>query len=304
MIRPHYALFMLLYLAPLCRAEDAAKPDIARTMEAIAAKHQGKIAIGFKYLPSGETYFLHGDDVMPTASLCKLAVMIEVFYQIKEGKAKLSDPITVKKEDMVGGSGVLNYMFTPPLTITLGDAVNLMMAHSDNTATNLVLEKIGVGSTAARMKALGYPHTRINSMVFKRSTTIDREESRKYGLGSTTCKDMIGILEKLTEGKFVDKDSCNQMIAILEKNEDNAKFPRYLPGVTIAHKTGSLDHTRTDAGLIFMDKKPLIAVCVLTDDNKDARWTNDNAGNEVCAAVAKAAYDHCKAKYGSADPAK
>ena len=303
MTRHVCALLVSLLLAPCLRADDAAKPDIAKAMEAIAAKHKGNIAIGFKHLPSGETYFLKGDEVMGTASLCKLPVMIEVFYQIKEGKVKLSDPITVKQEDLVGGSGVLKYMFTPPLNITLGDAVNLMIGYSDNSATNLVLDKIGLPSTAARMKTLGFPHSRINSKVFKGNTTIDREESRKYGLGSTTCKEMVDILEGLTQGKFVDKKSCDDMIAILKKCEDNAKFPRYLPGVTIAHKTGSLDAARTDAGLIFSKEGP-IAVCVLTDQNKDHRWTNDNAGNEVCAAVAKAAFDYCKAKYGTAAPAK
>lgn len=278
------------------KAAPEASGELAKTLEAIAAKHQGKIAIAYKHLPSGETFFLNGDTPMPTASLIKLPVMIEVYHQAKEGKIKLTDPVVLKEEDKVPGSGILKYHFSGGATFPLLDAVDLMIAYSDNTATNLVLDKIGLPATAERMKQLGFPNTRMNSKVFKGSTTIDKEQSRKYGLGSTTARDMITLLEMIDQNKLVDEKSCKEMLGMLKKCEDKLKFPRHLKGVTVAHKTGSVNSSRTDAGLLYFPEGP-VALCVLTDENKDRRWTDDNAGDAVCAEVAKAVVDYCKAKH-------
>jgi beta-lactamase class A len=271
--------------------------DLADILEPIAQKHAGKVAIAFKHLPSGETYFRGADEVMTTASLIKFPVLVEVYYQLHEGKIKLTDPIKLIQTDMVPGSGVLTNHFSPGITFPLGDAVSLMIAYSDNTATNLVLDKIGIAATGERMAQLGFPNTRINAKVFKGSlTSVDPERTKKYGLGSTTPREMIGLLELLQTDKLVDASSCKAMITLLKKCEDHDKFPRYLPGVAVAHKTGSLDEARTDAGILYLPGGP-VALCVMTADNKDHRWCVDNAGNVVCADIAKAVADYCNAKY-------
>lgn len=271
--------------------------DLAAVLEPIAKKHAGTVAIAMKHLPSGESYYLNADVPMGTASLIKFPVLIETYYQVHEGKVKLSDPVTLRKEDKVPGSGVLTAHFSPGVTFPLSDALSLMIAHSDNTATNLVLDKIGIASTGKRMKELGFPHTSIYAKVFKRdSSSIDMESSKKYGLGSTTAREMVGLLELLNSDKLVDAASSKAMVSLLKKCEDNAKFPRYLAGIAVAHKTGSLDDARTDAGLIYL-KGGTVALCVLTADNKDKRWVVDNGGNVICADVAKAVADYCNAKY-------
>ena len=279
-------------------AGGAHSEELGDILGSIAKKHAGKVAIAFKHLKSGETYFLNADEPMGTASLIKLPVLIEVYFQVHEGKIKLTDPVTLRKEDMVPGSGVLTSHFSPGITFPLSDAVSLMIAHSDNTATNLVLDKIGIASVGKRMKALGFPHTSIYAKVFKRSSSsIDMESSKKFGLGSTTAREMVGILEMVDGNKLVDAASCKAMVATLKKCEDIMKFPRFLPpGVAIAHKTGSLDDAKTDAGLIYL-KGGTVALCVLTADNKDTRWVVDNAGNVLCANIARAVADYCNAKY-------
>jgi beta-lactamase class A len=259
----------------------------------LAKAHKGKVAIAVKHLGTGESYYLNANEPMPTASLIKLSVMIEAYQQAAEGKVKLTDPVTLHKEDKVQGSGILTYHFSDGAMFPLRDAIRLMIVYSDNTATNLVLDKIGIASTAQRMESWGYPNTKINAKVFRGSTTsIDPARTKKFGLGSTTARDMVALLEKLHEGKLVSPEACKEMLEHLKKCDDKDKFTRFLPaGVVVAHKTGSVNEVRTDAGIIYLKSGP-VAVCVLSNDNEDKSWRPDNAGNVLCAKVAKEVYDH------------
>src|SRR5205085_2044958 len=147
-------------------------------------------------------FYLHADDVMPTASLIKLPVMVETYWQADEGRVKLDAALTLQKDDKVQGSGVLTNHFSDGATFPLRDAVRLMIVFSDNTATNMVLDQIGIPSTNARMEKLGLSNTRINAKVFKGSTTsIAPERTKKYGLGSTTAREMVQLLELIEAGK-------------------------------------------------------------------------------------------------------
>jgi beta-lactamase class A len=265
----------------------------------MAKAHQGKVAIAVKHLGTGESYVLNGDVPMPTASLCKFPVLIEVYQQVAEGKVKLDDPIKVRNEDIVPGSGVLKYLFDPDTTITLREASKLMIGVSDNTATNLVLDKIGIGSTAKRMEAMGYPNTGIYSKSFRGSTTsVNRERTRKFGLGSTTANDMVSLLEKCNRGEIVSKDASKEIIATLRLAQDTERMTRFLvdtKGVSVAHKPGAVDNAKTDAGILFFEKGP-VALCILTNENKDVGYAIDNAGNVFIGKVTKAVYDYFNAK--------
>jgi beta-lactamase class A len=284
----------LLVVTGTGRAEER---SLASRLTELAKAHHGRVAIGVKHLTTGEEFCLHADEAMPTASLIKLAVMIEVYQQAAEGRIHLADPVTLKKEDKVPGAGVLTDHFTPGLTFPLKDAVSLMIALSDNTATNLVLDKIGIGATAARMEQWGYPNTKIHAKVFRGSTTsVFPERTKRYGLGSTTAREMVGLLEKLHQGKLVNPAACKEMLELLKKCDDKEKFPRLLPeGVQVAHKIGSVSDARTDAGILTFPGGP-VALCVLTADNEDKSWHVDNAGNVFCARVAQAVYEYFKSK--------
>jgi beta-lactamase class A len=262
----------------------------------LANAHRGKVAIAVKHLGTGESYYLNADEPMPTASLIKLAVMVETYQQVAEGKVKLTDPVTLRKSDMVPGSGILTYHFSDGATFPLRDAVRLMIVFSDNTATNLVLDKIGIGATAKRMEEWGFPNTKIHSKSFRRDTSVFRERSKKFGLGSTTAREMLQLAEKLHQGKLVNPEACKEMLEHLKKCDDKDKFPRFLPATTVvAHKTGSVNDARTDAGILYLKTGP-VAVCVLTADNDDKSWRPDNAGNVFCARVAQEVAAHFDGK--------
>jgi beta-lactamase class A len=259
----------------------------------LARAHKGKVAIAVKHLGTGESYYLNADEAMPTASLIKLPVMIEVYQQVAEGKIKLSDTMTLHKDDKVPGSGILTEHFSDGATFPLRDAVRLMIAFSDNTATNLLLDRIGIGAPAKRMEEWGYPNTKLHAKVFRGGTTsVFPERTKKYGLGSTSAREMIELLEKMHQGKLVSAGASKEMLDHLKKCDDKDKFPRFLPPRTVvAHKTGSVNQVRTDAGILYTPDGP-VAVCVLTAENEDRSWRPDNAGNLLCARVAKEVFEH------------
>ena len=284
------ALFFVLSLCPLCRCGES---SLQFCLVPLAKAHKGKVAIAVKHLGSGESFYLNADEPMPTASLIKLPVMLELYQQAEEGKVKLTDRVALRQEDKVPGSGVLTNHFSDGATFSLRDACRLMIAVSDNTATNLVLDKIGIVPVNQRMEAWGYPNTKINAKSFRGSTTsVAPERTKKYGLGSTTAREMVALLEELETCKHFRPVVKQIVIGHLRKCEDKDKFTRFLPDDTdLAHKTGSVSKARTDAGILYLPTGA-IAMCVLTDENEDTRWKPDNAGNAFCAKVAKEVYEH------------
>src|SRR5215510_8162802 len=150
----------VLVLIATCLAQEPVASLEARIAPLIKA-HHGQVAFAIKHLDFGEELYLNADEPMPTASLIKFMVMLEVYQQALEGKIKLSDMVVLRKEDMVPGAGVLTHHFSDGATFPLRDAVRLMIVFSDNTATNLVLDQIGIPSTNSRMEKLGAPHTKI-----------------------------------------------------------------------------------------------------------------------------------------------
>lgn len=262
------------------------------TLQPLLRSHRGKVAVAVKHLKMGAEFKYRETDPMPTASLIKLPVMVEAYRRAAAGDVDMDVAVTLRDEDKVPGSGILTPHFSAGAQIPLRDAIRLMIAYSDNTATNLVLDQIGIKSTAETMDKLGFPNTKIHAKVFRRDTSVFPERSKEFGLGSTTAAEMVGLLEQLHQGKFADEAATKEMIDHLLSCQDETRFPQFLPsGTKIAHKTGAVSRVRCDAGIIYSPSGP-IALCVLTSENEDQRWVDDNAANRLCARVAKIVYDH------------
>ncbi|CAN5913161.1 serine hydrolase [soil metagenome] len=254
--------------------------------------HQGKVAIVVEHLETGESFAHRPDEPMPTASLIKFPVMVEAYRQAREEGLDLDRPVTLTDADKVPGSGILTSHFSAGATIPLRDAIRLMIVYSDNTATNLVLDAIGIPSTAETMEAMGYPNTKIHSKVYRRDTSAFPERSEQFGLGSTTAAEMARLCAALHRGELADAEATAAMLDHMKACEDSDKFPRFLPpGAVVAMKTGSVNASRTAAGILETPAGP-VAVCVLTDENEDRGWSPDNAGDRLCADVARAVFDH------------
>ncbi len=284
-------------------AGSGALPVVAVASDSLESKltpliqaHKGKVAVAVKNLETGESFTYHADVPMVTASLIKFPIMIEAYRQASEKKVDLDKMITLKKADKVPGSGILTDHFSEGATFPLRDAIHLMIVYSDNTATNLVLDQIGIGSTAETMERMGYPNTKAHSNVFRRDTSVFPERSQQFGIGSTTAGEMVRLCESLYRKELVSPEASAAMLKHMEACDDKDKFPRFLPpGTKVAFKTGSLNAAKTAAGIITTPAGP-VAVCVLTDENEDKRWVTDNAGNRLCADVAKVVFDHFQTK--------
>lgn len=275
-------------------------PSLEARLKPLIAAHKGKVAVAVKHLGTGESFAFEADRPMPTASLIKFPVMIEAYRQREEGRVDFDKIVTLRKEDKVPGSGVLTEHFSAGASFPVIDAVHLMIVFSDNTATNLVLDQIGIGSTAKTMEAMGYPNTKIHSKVYRRDTSVFPERSREFGLGSTTAAEMVRLFEALHRKELVSPEASAAMYAHLLACDDKDKFPRFLPpGTKVAFKTGSVDAARTAAGIIETRSGP-VALCVMTAENEDQRWVSDNAGNRLCAEVAREVFDHFGQSTGAA----
>ncbi len=284
----------------------AAEPTLAEKLKPIVDAHKGKVAIAVKNLATGEVYEHNPDEVMQTASLIKLAIMVEAYRQADEKTLDLTEMMTLAKDDKVPGAGILTDHFSDGAMLSIRDGLRLMIRYSDNTATNMVLDRVGIQNVNINTVKLGIPETRINSKVYKRSSSsVDLARSEKYQLGSTTAKETSKLLELIHTDKAASAESCKAMIAHLKANDDKELLVRYLPvGTVMAHKTGATNQVRNDAGIIYIpdatdaDKKrkiPVIVV-VLTNENEDQRWVLDNAGQVTIAKIGKAVYDYVQAK--------
>ncbi len=277
-----------------CRAD---KETLETRLTPLARAHKGKVAIGVKHLATGESFYLNADAVMSAASLIKLPILLEGYLQAVEDKLRLNDTLTLTDADKVPGSGILTANFSDGATFPFKDGLRLMTVFSDNTATNLVLDRVGIKAVNARMAGWGLKETRLYSKVYRGDTTsVDPERTKKYGLGSTTAREMVALLETIMVSKRVKPVAKQSLLGLLLRCDDRDKFPRLLPaGVEVAHKTGSTSTIRTDAGLIYLNDGP-VALCVLTADNEDRRMTPYNAGDMLCSQVARAVYDLFTAK--------
>lgn len=284
------ALAMLATLLAAAPDPAPAPAGLADRLQPLIAAHRGTVAVAVKHLGTGAAWSWHADEPMPTASLIKLAVMIEAYRQAAEGKVDLDRTLTLRKEDKVPGSGILTQL-SDGATFPLRDAIRLMIALSDNTATNMVLDQISIAATGETMAKLGCPNTQIHAKVFRRDTSIAPERSKRFGLGSTTAGEMVRLLELLQRKEVVNPAACDAMLAHLKACADHAKLSRYLPdGTVVACKTGYVDSSHTAAGILFTPSGP-IAICVLTDENEDQRYNVDNAADLLSAKIAREVYD-------------
>ena len=237
---------------------------------------KGKVTLYAKNLDTGETYALNGDERVRTASTIKIAVMIEAFARVSEGKAKWTDEVTLTKEKKVSGSGIL-FELSDNLHLTLRDAVNLMMMLSDNTATNLVLDVLTTDAVNARMESLGFKQIKINRKIGSGGdSAAGRDpENKKYGLGFATPHEMVQVMEKLERGEIISPAISKEMIELMKKEQARYAIGRSMSDVPMASKYGALDRLRSAVGIIY-SKKGKIAMAISCDDMPDIMWSVDN----------------------------
>jgi beta-lactamase class A len=291
---PRRALLPLLLLAllPRPRPLGAQAPDLRRELEAALRGYPGIAGVSVRNLTTGESVSLRGGEPFPTASLVKVPILVTLLDQVSRGRIGLEERLSLLSSDRVGGSGVLQYMDSGLLP-TVKDAAWLMIALSDNTATNLVLDEVGVVPVWEKMDSLGLPHTRVYRKAFSPNTTSPLPDSAaKYGLGVTTPDEMVRLFALLQAGRAVSPALDSLALAILRTNQNTEKIVRWLPeNVAVAHKTGEVDRSRNDCGIIYSPAAP-IAICVMTRENRDTGYRVDNPAHLLAGRVGRIVFHH------------
>src|SRR3982074_878591 len=242
------ALLMMVALATTLATAQTPAPvsSVDAVVRAEIAPFKGEVYLFAKNLDTGVTYSFNGDERVRTASTIKVAVMIEAFGRVAEGRAKWTDELVLTKAARFGGSGVLPEL-ADGLRLTLRDCVNLMMVVSDNTATNMVLDYLTTDAVNARMHSLGFKQIRILRRVGSggESRAGKEPDNKRFGLGVATPREMGVLMEKLERGEIVSAAVSKEMIDLMKREQSHYAIGRTLPDVPVATKYGALDHLRS-----------------------------------------------------------
>jgi len=274
-------LVLLLTVSAATAITTASQPNtqpnpLDSQIRAEVANFKGKIYLFARNLDTGETYSYNGDERVRTASTIKIAIMIETWARVAEGKAKWTDELVLTKAARFSGSGILPEM-SDGLRLSLQDCVRLMMLLSDNTATNMVLDYLGTDSVNERMNSLGFKSTRLMRRVGSGGDTREGKiaDNKRFGLGATTPHEMVDILEKLERGQIINAAASKEMVDLMKREQARFAIGRTIPD-TVATKYGALDALRSCVGIVY-SKQGRIAMAITADD-MPVNWSVDNAG--------------------------
>jgi beta-lactamase class A len=301
-LRPLLWLLCVVFCAATAQAQKT-PTSLEAQVHAIAAEHHGDIALFAENLKTHETVSISPDTPVQTASVIKLAILYEALEQVRSGKAHFDDKITLTKADQVQGSGVLLF-FDAPLSLTLKDVLTMMIVMSDNSATNLVIDHLGLENIDARIAKLGLKDTYLYKKVFTPAPAgmVMPADQKKFGLGKTTAREMALVMTKIVRCELAEPGSqtqaddaklCQVALKMLHVQFYRSAIPRYvdgMPGATsdsIANKTGSLDAVRNDVAAIST-KNGMVVISAFTSNNKDHSWGAEQEGELTIAKLARA----------------
>ncbi len=280
-------LFLTLTVAHAASLQDK--------ISAVTAGFPGTVSIYAKNLDTGATYALHPDDRVRTASTIKLPILCATFQAVKEGRLKWTDLVTLHDSDKVSGSGILGE-FSDGVKLPLSDVAHLMIVLSDNTATNLVIDQVTADYVNDYMDKLGLKNTRSMRKVLGDGPDLKAPSgyskagldpaNKKYGLGSSTPREMVILLERIEKGEIVSPDASKEILKIMKRQRDTNGIPRRLGDVVVANKAGALDHLRSDVGIVYA-KNNRIAMAITCEDVPKIDWTSDNEGLLLISRIAE-----------------
>ena len=288
-------------MSPAAASNRVIDQPLQQKIAALAATHKGHVALYATQLNTGKTVALDADQPVQTASVIKLAILFEAMEQVRAGKAHWDEKLTLAKGDGVSGSGVLTF-FDAPLTLTLKDVLTMMVIVSDNTATNLAIDRFGVDAVNARIAWLGLKDTHLYKKIGKPPSGPMPADQPKFGLGKTTAHEMEKIMERIglcqlagpgEAAQSGDAAICQVALTMLRNQFYRNTIPRYLEkldtseeGSGIASKTGSLNAVRNDVAIVAGKSGPMV-LSIFTFGNEDKGWTADNEAEMIIARLAK-----------------
>jgi beta-lactamase class A len=275
--------FCFLILVACGVAQNATKQELLwqkldSTVQDVDSNLDGVLGVAVLDLTSGRKLLLHADEVFPQASSIKIAILAELYRQAQGGKLKLTGLYTMQASDLVPDSDIMGGL-TPGVTrVTLRDLATMMVAVSDNSATNVLIDRVGMDNVNALLDSLGLSHTRLRRKMMDLKAASEGREN------VSTPQEMMTLLENLFRAKVLNKEMTEDFFKVLSTHKDSW-IPRDLPeGVKVANKPGSLEGVRNDSGVVLLENRPYV-ICVMT-----TYLRNEREGEEAISEISLAAY--------------
>lgn len=270
-------------------AHPVSADPLADRVAQLTRDFQGTVWIHAKNLDTGQEFALRADEPVRTASTIKLPILCGVAAEVAAGRASWDETLTIRAADKVSGSGVLTEL-ADGTTLTLRDLTNLMIVVSDNTATNVVLERVPGDTVNAFLDTLGLTRTRTLRKIRGDGTALKAPsgwstagklaENQRFGIGVSTPRDMVRLLELLEQGKVVSAEASAHVLAVLKRQQFKDGLGRRAEGFEVASKSGSLDALRSDVGIAYT-KGGRIAMAITVDGMPKTDYSPDNVGNQL-----------------------
>lgn len=289
------AALTLVVLTAIGQRTTAADPLTDR-ITALTKGFNGTVAIYARNLDTGQDFAVGADTRVRTASTIKLPILCALEDLVAKGRIAWTLPVPVRAEDRVSGSGVLAEL-SPGATLPLRDVATLMIIVSDNTATNLVIDRITADAVNDYLDSIGLTATRSMRKVRGDGTALkpaegwsragQQPENQRFGIGSSTPREMVKLLEMLEQGKIVSPAASKDVLDLLKRQQFKTGIGRRVAGdVQVASKSGALDALRSDVGIAYT-KGGRIAMAITVDDMPAIDYSPDNAGDELIWEISK-----------------
>lgn len=249
-------------------APDPAWNELVRRMAAQAISYDGRVAVYLKDLQKGRVWAYHADDLFPSASLIKTPIMVAIFDKIRSGELSLQSRLRLERRHRTGGSGSLKW-YRDGSQFTVRQLIEKMIDESDNTATRMLIDEVGLAYLQQQFPRMGLIYTEIYPEGLSlRNSGVTYENY-------TTAREMAGLLDRIYRGEAVDRYSSQLMVDVLKRQKARARLAKHLPnGWEIAHKTGLLRKACHDSAIVFSPKGDYILV-VLTGQNRAYQTAKD-----------------------------
>jgi beta-lactamase class A len=245
----------------------------------------GVMGVAVLDLNSGQKLLIRPDEIFPQASSIKIAVLAELYHQAQQsahgvnGKATLTDRYVIRAADIVPDSSILGGLTPEVSSLTNRDLATIMVAVSDNSATNVLIDRVGMDNVARLTESLGLAHTQL------RRKMMDLQAAAQGRENISTPREMMELLEQLYRGKVIGPPLLDDFFNVLATNK-NSWIPRDLPAdLKIANKPGELEGVRNDSGIVFLKNRPYV-ICIMT-----TYLSNERAGEEAITRISRLAFD-------------
>lgn len=259
---------------------DVLRVKFETEVQKLADGLDGVVGVSFIDLATGESFGVNDDLVFTQASAIKIPILVELLKQSGAGRFSLDDPMTIKAADITRGSGILQQLTPGAVTMTIRDVATLMIVVSDNTATNMMIDLVGMERVNATMQEFKLSSTRLQRKM------MDTEAWQQDRENLSTPNEAAWLIAALYHGDILDRQRCDEILRILsipKRSQIRARLP---DDIRVAHKTGSVGGVVVDNGIVYIENRPFV-VAVMTN------WVTDyDAAASTIAEITRVGYDY------------